>query len=201
MVDMLLSSLPDLPECECLKSSIWYGADPSQYTPKKVRELILAAAARQREFRGKRGSNRGNQKGEGGKGADGKGANQQGKSNDSKKPRACFTCGSTKHLRANCPEQTNKQSDADDGEQKRRPRSNCPLLRDENSQTSPAHRVDDLGVVTGVAATEHEHAQVGQNQMVVMGLKMRMHLLSSTTETPVRGKQTYLSWMMNRLRW
>ncbi|KAE9303368.1 hypothetical protein PR003_g22023, partial [Phytophthora rubi] len=161
MVDMLLSSLPDLPEFECLKSSIWYGADPSQYTPQKVRELILEAAARQRKFRGKRGSKRGNQKGEGGKGADGKGANQQGKSNDSKKSRAGFTCGSTKHLKANCPERTNKQSDADDGEQKRRPRSYCTLLRDENPQTSPAHRGDDLGVVTGVAATEHEHAQVG----------------------------------------
>jgi hypothetical protein len=104
MVDMLLASLLDLSESGRLDSSIWYDADPSLYTPKKVREWILAAAARQRTFRGKRGSKRGNQKGEGGKGYDNKGGKQQGKSKDSRKTRECFICGSTKHLKANCPD-------------------------------------------------------------------------------------------------
>ncbi|KAE8989738.1 hypothetical protein PF010_g32179 [Phytophthora fragariae] len=39
-----------------------------------------------------------------------------------------------------------------------------------------------------------------QNQMVIVGLKMWMHLLRSTMETPVLGKQTNFSWVMNKLR-
>ena len=50
MVDMLLESLPDQIEFEHLKSSIYYGADPGIYTAARVRELVLAASARQRDF-------------------------------------------------------------------------------------------------------------------------------------------------------
>ena len=54
LVDMLLESLPDQIEFERLKSSIYYDADPSIYTAARVRKLILAASARQKEFRGRR---------------------------------------------------------------------------------------------------------------------------------------------------
>ena len=54
MFDMLLESLPDQIDVERLKSSIYYGADPSIYTAARVLELVLAASKRQRGFRGKR---------------------------------------------------------------------------------------------------------------------------------------------------
>ncbi|KAG2997168.1 hypothetical protein PC116_g15586 [Phytophthora cactorum] len=102
MVDMLLESLPDQTEFECLKFSICYGADPSVYTPKRVRELKLAAAARQKEFCGKRGGIRGGQKGGGAKGGDQvRGEGQQDKLSGGRKLGACYVCGSTKHLKAN----------------------------------------------------------------------------------------------------
>ena len=52
MFDILLKNLPDQIEFERLKSSIYYGADPIIYTAARVRELVFAASARQREFRG-----------------------------------------------------------------------------------------------------------------------------------------------------
>uniref|UniRef100_M4BU81 Uncharacterized protein n=1 Tax=Hyaloperonospora arabidopsidis (strain Emoy2) TaxID=559515 RepID=M4BU81_HYAAE len=45
-----IKSLPDLIAFERLKSSIYYGADPSIYTAARVRKLILAASARQKSF-------------------------------------------------------------------------------------------------------------------------------------------------------
>ena len=51
---MLLESLQDQIEFESLKSSIYYGADLSIYTAARVREQILAASAKQKEFRGRR---------------------------------------------------------------------------------------------------------------------------------------------------
>ncbi|KAG3014398.1 hypothetical protein PC121_g14428 [Phytophthora cactorum] len=117
MVDLLLESLPDQIEVERLKSSIYYGADPSVYTPKRVRELILAAAARQKEFRNRRNEKRGGKRGGSGKGGEqDKGGDQQGNAGGSKKNRGCWFGGSDKHLRANCPERAKKQEVTDDSE-------------------------------------------------------------------------------------
>ncbi|KAK1946165.1 Retrovirus-related Pol polyprotein from transposon TNT 1-94 [Phytophthora citrophthora] len=140
MVEMLLESLPNQVEFESLKSSIRYSADTSLFTPTKVRELIHAAAARQNEFRNKGGGHRGgNQKngGNGGGVSENKsktGSNQEEKSSDpkkkKKKQKRCWNCGSTEHLKSDCPDKADKSSGADANvttEQKRKPRGNVTL--------------------------------------------------------------------------
>ncbi|KAK1928517.1 hypothetical protein P3T76_015986 [Phytophthora citrophthora] len=136
MVDMLLESLSELAEFECLKSSIRYGSDPSVYTPVRVRELILAAAARQKEFRTKRQGKQGGHKGGGGKGNDpdkGGNGNQQNKPNEQRKTRLCFVCGSDSHIKANCPEREEKKSGAVDNDSKRKPQGNLTLSQEKKS--------------------------------------------------------------------
>ncbi|KAK1928507.1 Retrovirus-related Pol polyprotein from transposon TNT 1-94 [Phytophthora citrophthora] len=136
MVDMLLESLSELAEFECLKSSIRYGSDPSVYTQVRVRELILAAAARQKEFRTKRQGKQGGHKGGGGKGNDpdkGGNGNQQNKPNEQRKTRLCFVCGSDSHIKANCPEREEKKSGAVDNDSKRKPQGNLTLSQEKKS--------------------------------------------------------------------
>ncbi|OWZ13439.1 LOW QUALITY PROTEIN: Multidrug resistance protein ABC transporter [Phytophthora megakarya] len=123
MVDVLLESLPELAEFKCLKiiHSLW--ADPSVYTPVRVRELILAAVARRKEFRTKR--QQGGQKGGGGKGNDsdkGGNGNQQYKPKEQRNTRLGFVCGSASHINANCPEREERKAGAWGGESKRKPR-------------------------------------------------------------------------------
>ena len=99
MVDMLLKSLPDHIEFERLKSSIYYGADPSIYTAAGVRELVLAASARQREFRGKRyeQEKKGGFRSESHRVGVDRGTKHQNSVRESKKIRTCYICGSDKH--------------------------------------------------------------------------------------------------------
>ena len=99
MVDMLLKSLPDHIEFERLKSSIYYGADPSIYTAAGVRELVLAASARQREFRGKRyeQEKKGGFRSESHRVGVDRGTEHQNSVRESKKNRTCYICGSDKH--------------------------------------------------------------------------------------------------------
>ncbi|GMF44617.1 unnamed protein product [Phytophthora fragariaefolia] len=149
MVDMLLKSLPDQIEFERLKSSVYYGADPSVYTPKRVRELILAASARQKEFRGKRSERNGSYGGNRGvhcRGSD-QDQGEQRRASGSKETRQCYVCGSDKHLKVDCPEKTKKQGGAND-ELKRKPRGNCTLSQESNAPLS--QNIRDQGVVVGM---------------------------------------------------
>jgi hypothetical protein len=171
LVEMMLESLPYQTEFESLKSSVRYGADPSVYTPAKVRELIRAAAARQSEFRGKRSGKRSEQKHEGGKGGDHGKSGQQGMSKG--KSRACFVCGSEDHLKANCPDKDRKQSGGTGAEQKRKPRSNV-TIRHGSDDPSRVRSEDDSGVVAGQVterssddAAGDEHEQQMDDDVVV----------------------------------
>eukprot|EP00644_Phytophthora_capsici_P013806 jgi/Phyca11/119889/e_gw1.40.360.1 len=69
----------------------------------------------------------------GGGGGQDKGSSDQGNSKGHGKTRACFVCGSTDHIKVNCPEKANKASASDENEQKRKPRGNC-TLRQDNSE-------------------------------------------------------------------
>ncbi|GMF23949.1 unnamed protein product [Phytophthora fragariaefolia] len=168
MVDMLLESLPEQVEFENLKSSIYYGADPSVYTPKRVRELVLAAAARQKEFRSKQSEKRGGQKhgnGNGGVNLD-RGGKQQSSASGTKKTRQCYVCGSEQHLKANCPEKTKKQSGADENEQKWKPRGDCTLRQDDGDPSSPTSGDANRAGTTGVTAIEPSDVQIEQEEDV-----------------------------------
>ncbi|OWZ06828.1 LOW QUALITY PROTEIN: Multidrug resistance protein ABC transporter [Phytophthora megakarya] len=136
MVGMLLESMPELTEFECLKSSIRYGADPSVYTPVRVRELILAAAARQKEFRTKRQGKQGGHKGGCDKRNDldkGGNGNQQNKLTEQRKTLLCFVCESDSHIKANCLDREEKKSGAGDNESKRKPQGNLTLSQEKKS--------------------------------------------------------------------
>ncbi|ETN20473.1 hypothetical protein PPTG_03470 [Phytophthora nicotianae INRA-310] len=147
MVDMLLQSLPDQTEFENLKSSIYYGADPSIYSPKKVRELILAATARQKEFRGKRGEKRVTSEEDIAKAV---------RANEALRRTRLVDPRNEDHIRSNCPDKSKVQEKADDAEQKRKPRGNCTLRQETTGQVQMNHELDE-GVVAGVAQPHEVH--------------------------------------------
>ncbi|POM74486.1 LOW QUALITY PROTEIN: Multidrug resistance protein ABC Superfamily [Phytophthora palmivora] len=151
--------------CKMFRSSIRYGADLSLYTPNKVCELIRAAAARQIDFRIKRGGkrDRGEHKSEGGKGDQGK-LGHPAKSKE--KSRACYVCGNEDHINVNYPEKAKKLNGAENSDSKREPRSNCTIRRDNDVQ--PELSDEDPGVATGMMI--HGLTGVKVNEQPVNGL-------------------------------
>ncbi|KAG2872867.1 hypothetical protein PC114_g26150 [Phytophthora cactorum] len=160
MVEMLLESLPNQLEFENMKAAIRYNPNYGAFTPDSVRDMIRAADSRQKEFRNKNNGRRGNQKHEGSSGGskDSSAMNsrsQQETSKDSKKQkkvRKCHICESTEHLKADCPERAKVQSGggATASEQKRKPRGNVAIPRNENEPLRPEREDAEVGVVTGV---------------------------------------------------
>ncbi|POM72022.1 LOW QUALITY PROTEIN: Multidrug resistance protein ABC Superfamily [Phytophthora palmivora] len=166
MIEMLLENLPCQARFESLTSSIRYGADLSAFTSNKVRELIRAAAARQIEFRIKRGGkrDRGEHKRKEGKGDQGKFGHP---AKSKEKSRACYVCGSEDHINVNCPEKAKKQNDAENSDLKRKPRSSCTIRRD-HDDVQPELSDEDPGVATGMMT--HGLTGVEVNEQPVNGL-------------------------------
>ncbi|KAG2869683.1 hypothetical protein PC115_g25353 [Phytophthora cactorum] len=160
MVEMLLESLPNQLEYENMKAAIRYNPNYGAFTPDSVRDMIRTADSRQKEFRNKNNGRRGNQKHEGSSGGskDSSAKNsrsQQETSKDSKKQkkvRKCHICESTEHLKADCPERAKVQSGggATASEQKRKPRGNVTIRRNENEPLRPEREDAEVGVVTSV---------------------------------------------------
>ncbi|POM60319.1 Multidrug resistance protein ABC Superfamily [Phytophthora palmivora] len=113
MVDMLLRRLPEQAEFERLQATIRYGANPCIYTPTKVRELIRADAAKQKEFRGHSGGKHGSQSCDGG--------------NDGKHDKGVAKHDKSKGKRQNRPYKANNQKGADTHDQNWKPQVNCTL--------------------------------------------------------------------------
>ncbi|KAG3084385.1 hypothetical protein PI124_g18672 [Phytophthora idaei] len=157
MVEMLLDSLPNQLELEDMKAAIRYNPNYGAFTPDSVRDMIRAADSRQKEFWNKNNGRRGNQKHEGSSGGSKESSaknsqSQQETSKDSKKVRKCHICESTEHLKADCPERVKVQSGggATASEQKRKPRGNVTIRRNENEPLRPEREDAEVGVVTGV---------------------------------------------------
>nr|KAE8935401.1 hypothetical protein PF009_g14653 [Phytophthora fragariae] len=158
---MLLESVPNQPEFENMKAAIRYNPNFGAFTPSGVRDMIRAADSRQKEFRGKNGNGqRGNQK-HGGNfgGAKDKGSKSDGHQQDAakeakkkKKLRKCYICDSTDHFKADCPDREKEHSGggANATEQKRKPRGNVTIRRDDSEPPQPDHEDEDVGVVTGM---------------------------------------------------
>uniref|UniRef100_H3GP40 Integrase catalytic domain-containing protein n=1 Tax=Phytophthora ramorum TaxID=164328 RepID=H3GP40_PHYRM len=162
MVEMLLESVPNQPEFENMKAAIRYNPNFGAFTPSGVRDMIRAADSRQKEFRGKNGNGqRGSQK-YGGNfgGAKDKSRKSDGQQQDAakdakkKKLRKCYICDSTDHLRADCPDREKEHSGggANATEQKRKPRGNVTIRRDDIEPLQPEHEDLDVGVVTAANA-------------------------------------------------
>ncbi|KAE8892612.1 hypothetical protein PF003_g23223 [Phytophthora fragariae] len=163
MVEMLLESVPNQPEFENMKAAIRYNPNFGAFTPSGVRDMIRVADSRQKEFRGKNGNGqRGSQK-HGGNfgGAKDKSSKSDGQQQDAakdakkkkKKLRKCYICDSTDHLRADCPDREKEHSGggANATEQKRKPRGNVAIRRDDSEPPQPDHEDEDVGgVVTGM---------------------------------------------------
>ncbi|KAE9033053.1 hypothetical protein PR001_g10331 [Phytophthora rubi] len=134
MVEMLLESVPNQPEFENMKAAIRYNPNFGAFTPS-----------------GKHGGNFGGAKDKSSKN-DGQ---QQDAAKDAKKKkklRKCYICDSTDHLRADCPDREKEHSGggANATEQKRKPRGNVTIHRDDSEPPQPDHEDEDVGVVTGM---------------------------------------------------
>jgi transposase InsO family protein len=160
---MLVSSLPSNERFDRLRGFVDAGMDCVDTPEKVVAMAVTFDKANQadeqlhRSFGAKQSSSQQNKVGGGG--GQGKGGNEKVSSKGQGKTRACFVCGSTDHLKANCPDKAKKHSGADGNEPKRTPRTNCTLRQDGDASPYVAQRDDEAvveGVVTGMAMSTRQ---------------------------------------------
>ncbi|OWZ09602.1 Copia type Polyprotein [Phytophthora megakarya] len=109
MVDKMLRSLPATPSFNELRRKVLFSSNMGKYTPDLVRELILTAELRSKDWDNNAFGNKQQGKKTPAKASSEKKGNQKPKSNEDSKPKAikadieCFNCGGN-HYKSNCPD-------------------------------------------------------------------------------------------------
>ncbi|KAE8903017.1 hypothetical protein PF005_g6807 [Phytophthora fragariae] len=153
LVEMMLNSLPHQYEFESMKSGVRYNGADNFITPERTRELIRVADSRQKAYQAKSGTGqRGYQKigATGGAGSKVKmGMMRINNWGASLRPKKCFICGSTEHLRVECPDRVegNHGGGANAHEQERKPRANMTTRHDASREADSSSENDELGEV------------------------------------------------------